>query len=292
MEYTQEKYLEMINSALSQYLYPVSDGQELVREAMAYSLSNGGKRIRPILTLEFCRICGASPEKALPFACALEMIHTYSLIHDDLPCMDNDDMRRGKPSCHKAYGEEYALLAGDGLLTLAFETAAKAENISADAFRNAVSILSNLAGIAGMIGGQVLDLLSEKTEPDLERLQTIDRLKTGALIKAAALLGCYASDNYDDIKLKAASVFAERIGLAFQIVDDVLDVTSDAETLGKPVGSDDKNEKITYVRLLGIEQSQKTVDRLTQEAVSALAAFPGNTAFLADLAARLACRKK
>lgn len=292
MKYTHEKYLDMINGALSEYLYQVSDGQDIVRNAMNYSITNGGKRIRPVLTLEFCRVCGGNPEDALPFACALEMIHTYSLIHDDLPCMDNDDMRRGKPSCHKAYGEEYALLAGDGLLTLAFETASKAQNISLDAFKSAISALSHYAGIDGMVGGQVIDLLSEETAPTLEKLKTIDRLKTGALIKAACVLGCYASGNYDKEKLNAAASYAEEIGLAFQIVDDILDVTSDTETLGKPVGSDDKNDKITYVKLMGIEKSKETVNELTESAVSALGVFDTDTSFLEDFANKLASRKK
>ena len=185
MEYTHEKYIEMIDEALKVYLGSVSDGQDVVLDAMKYSAEGGGKRIRPVLTLEFCRVCGGDVQRAIPFACAVEMIHTYSLIHDDLPCMDNDDMRRGKPSCHKAFGEEYALLAGDGLLTLAFETLSKAEDIKVDTFKEALFTLSNLAGINGMVGGQVLDLKAEKSKPTLSALQTIDRLKTGALIKAA-----------------------------------------------------------------------------------------------------------
>ena len=273
MEYTHEKYIEMIDEALKVYLGSVSDGQDVVLDAMKYSAEGGGKRIRPVLTLEFCRVCGGDVQRAIPFACAVEMIHTYSLIHDDLPCMDNDDMRRGKPSCHKAFGEEYALLAGDGLLTLAFETLSKAEDIKVDTFKEALFTLSNLAGINGMVGGQVLDLKAEKSKPTLSALQTIDRLKTGALIAAA-------------------SVYAENIGLAFQIVDDILDVTSDTATLGKPVGSDDKNEKITYVKLMGIEKSQETVDELTKEAVNALGVFDGDTSFLEKLAYKLALRKK
>ena len=292
MEYAHEKYIEMIDEALKVYLGSVSDGQDVVLDAMKYSAEGGGKRIRPVLTLEFCRVCGGDVQRAIPFACAVEMIHTYSLIHDDLPCMDNDDMRRGKPSCHKAFGEEYALLAGDGLLTLAFETLSKAEDIKVDTFKEALFTLSNLAGINGMVGGQVLDLKAEKSKPTLSALQTIDRLKTGALIKAACTLGCLASEKYDGQKIAAASVYAENIGLAFQIVDDILDVTSDTATLGKPVGSDDKNEKITYVKLMGIEKSQETVDELTKEAVKALGVFDGDTSFLEKLAYKLALRKK
>lgn len=292
MIYNEEKYLEMINSALEEYVYDISDGQDIVRDAIKYSISNGGKRIRPMFTLEFCRVCGGNPENALPFAAAVEMIHTYSLIHDDLPCMDDDDMRRGKPSCHKVFGEEYALLAGDGLLTLAFETMAKADKVSGEALREAIIALSHFSGIGGMVGGQIIDLMSEKTQPTIDKLKTIDSLKTGALIKAACVLGCYASDNHDKQKIDAALTYAGGIGLAFQIVDDILDVTSDTVTLGKPVGSDEKNEKITYVKLLGIEKSSETVKLLTEEAVSSLSAFSEDTSFLSDFAHKLAVRKK
>lgn len=292
MEYTESKYLELINNAIEKYIYNVSDGQDIARDAMKYSISNGGKRIRPLLTLEFCRVCGGNPENALAFAASVEMIHTYSLIHDDLPCMDNDDMRRGKPSCHKAYGEEYALLAGDGLLTLAFETAVGADNVSCKSKLEAVAALAHFSGIGGMVGGQVIDLLSEKTQPTLDKLKTIDSLKTGALIKAACVLGCYASDNYNKEKIDAALTYADDIGLAFQIVDDILDVTSDTAILGKPVGSDEKNEKITYVKLLGIEKSKESVKMLTKDAVSSLSVFSEDTSFLSDFAYKLAVRKK
>ena len=166
----QKKYLQTIEDALENYVYTVPDGQGVIREAMLYSLKNGGKRVRPMLTLAFCEVCGGNVYDALPFACAVEMIHTYSLIHDDLPCMDDDDLRRGKPSCHKQFGEANALLAGDGLLTLAFETLAKAENIKSADIVRAVGVLSNLAGYAGMIGGQVIDLLSEEKQVDFETL--------------------------------------------------------------------------------------------------------------------------
>ncbi len=288
--YTVKEYADLINNKLSELLYDVKDGQDYILEAMNYSLSNGGKRIRPILVLEFCRACGGKVDDAINFACAIEMIHTYSLIHDDLPCMDNDDFRRGKPSCHKAYGEEYALLAGDGLLTLAFETALKSKNIKPEILVEAVRILANLAGVAGMVGGQVLDLQSEAAAPTLEKLQTIDKLKTGALIKASVLLGCYAANVVDNEKLKAAEKYAECIGMAFQIVDDILDVTSNSETLGKPVGSDEKNNKITYVSFMGVEKSEKIVDDLTNEAIASLEGFEGDTQFIKELALSLAKR--
>ena len=291
-EYSLIEYVEIINKALSDRLYDVKEGQ-LVVDAMRYAVENGGKRIRPVLTLEFCRVCGGEIENALNFACALEMIHTYSLIHDDLPCMDNDDYRRGKPSCHKQFGEEYALLAGDGLLTLAFETAlADGNSVSAENKVKASRLLARLAGIAGMVGGQVLDLQSEGTEASLEKLSGIDELKTGALIKAACLLGCYAAGKTDADTLAKAETYAECVGHAFQIVDDILDVTSDSETLGKPVGSDVKNDKITYVSLMGVENAQAEVDRLTEKAVGALVGFDENTDFLKELAYNLAHRKK
>lgn len=292
MNYTQNEYLEMITSALEQYTYSVEDGQDIVVNAMRYSIQNGGKRIRPMLTLEFCRVCGGDPKTALPFACAVEMIHTYSLIHDDLPCMDDDDLRRGKPSCHKQFGESYALLAGDGLLTLAFETLTQAKDVAPQDIVRAVRILAELAGVNGMIGGQVIDLLSEEKQVDYDTLHCIDRLKTGALIKSAAMLGCIAAGVQDETILSAAKAYAENIGFAFQVVDDILDVTSDTATLGKPVGSDEKNAKSTFVSLLGLEACKTLADKLTTDAVQALAAIPNDTEFLEALANQLAVRRK
>lgn len=277
----------MINEALEKYL-PESD--DIVSEAMKYSVRNGGKRIRPMLTLEFCRACGADPEKALPFACAVEMIHTYSLIHDDLPCMDDDDFRRGKPSCHIAFGEANALLAGDALLTLAFETAVKAD-VAAENVVRAVKELSYSAGILGMVGGQVLDLQNENKALTLAELEQIHNLKTGELIRVACVLGCVAA-GADEEKIKSAEAYARGIGLTFQIVDDILDVTSDAETLGKPIGSDAENKKTTYVSLLGIEKSKEVAAELTQKAKEALAVYEENTEALSELADNLLIRKK
>ena len=277
----------MINEALEKYL-PESD--DIVSEAMKYSVRNGGKRIRPMLTLEFCRACGADPEKALPFACAVEMIHTYSLIHDDLPCMDDDDYRRGKPSCHIAFGEANALLAGDALLTLAFETAVKAD-VAAENVVRAVKELSYSAGILGMVGGQVLDLQNENKALTRTELEQIHNLKTGELIRVACVLGCVAA-GADEEKIKSAEAYARGIGLTFQIVDDILDVTSDAETLGKPIGSDAENKKTTYVSLLGIEKSKEVAAELTQKAKEALAVYDENTEALSELADNLLIRKK
>lgn len=279
-------YLDEINSALKEYL-PAAD--DVVSQAMRYSVENGGKRIRPALLLEFCRVCGGDYKKAVPFACALEMIHTYSLIHDDLPCMDNDDFRRGKPSCHIAFGEEYALLAGDALLTLAFETAMKS-NLSAEITVKAAKKLAKAAGVMGMVGGQVLDLQNEGKKVGVSDLQKTDELKTGELIRAACVLGCVCA-GADDKKIAAAEKYAHDIGIAFQIVDDILDVTSDEETLGKPIGSDEENQKSTYVSLLGIEKSRKTAEELTLNAQKALDAFDGDVSSLKDFAEKLKNRK-
>lgn len=279
-------YLDEINSAIKEYL-PAAD--DVVSQAMRYSVENGGKRIRPALLLEFCRVCGGDYKKAVPFACALEMIHTYSLIHDDLPCMDNDDFRRGKPSCHIAFGEEYALLAGDALLTLAFETAMKS-NLSAEITVKAAKELAKAAGVMGMVGGQVLDLQNEGKKVGIPDLQKTDELKTGELIRAACVLGCVCA-GADDKKIAAAEKYAHDIGIAFQIVDDILDVTSDEETLGKPIGSDEENQKSTYVSLLGIEKSRKTAEELTLNAQKALDAFDGDVSSLKDFAEKLKNRK-
>ena len=289
------EYSDMINSAADEYVSigafkgRESFGLEKMLEAMAYSLSNGGKRIRPMLVLEFCRVCGGNPEAAIPFAIALEMIHTYSLIHDDLPCMDDDDMRRGKPSSHKVFGEANALLAGDGLLTLAFETALSAKGMSDYQKAQAGLVLAKAAGCAGMIAGQVMDLANEKRQASLDEVSHTDRLKTGELIMAAASLGCIAA-NADEEKISAAREYCSDIGLAFQIVDDILDVTSSSEILGKPVGSDGENGKSTYVSLLGLEKSKALADELTEKAKSALSVFGDEKEFLYLLADKLADR--
>ena len=287
-------YLEMINHALDAALSPDafpgddSVGLRNMLTAMRYSVTDGGKRIRPVLTLEFCRLCGGDPQAALPFALAIEMVHTYSLIHDDLPCMDDDDMRRGKPSSHVVFGEANALLAGDSLLTLAFETV-----LSADADPAVKSeaglLLARAAGCAGMVAGQVMDLHNEGRTASLDEVRETDRRKTGAMIRAAAEIGCVVS-GASAAQRAAAREYADAIGLAFQIVDDILDVTGNAETLGKPIGSDDVNQKSTYVSLLGLEASRAMVDALTQQAEDALKLFGSESAFLRALAERLASR--
>lgn len=290
-KYTFEEYITLINDALMSYLEKEasSHGEEIMRETMSYSVENGGKRIRPVLTLEFCRLCGGDVESALPFACAIEFIHTYSLIHDDLPCMDDDDMRRGKPSSHIRFGEANALLAGDSLLTLAFETALSAEKFDASTVVKAASIIAEAAGRAGMIAGQVLDLENENRSVTADDLRQVDELKTGELIRAACLLGCTAA-GADSEKCAAAVSFARNLGLAFQVVDDILDVTSDAATLGKPIGSDESNNKNTYVSLLGLSGAQEAAGKLTAAAIDALNVFGEDADFLIDLSKKLLSR--
>lgn len=275
------EFSELINKDLFEYFDTYLEEYKVIFDSMRYSVENGGKRVRPLLTLLFCDACGGDVKKALPVAEAVEYIHTYSLIHDDLPCMDNDDFRRGKPSNHKVYGEAFALLAGDGLLTAAFERITdlhKAGLYSADVAVNAIYTLSHLAGSRGMIGGQVIDLINEdNADADIDSLMLMDNLKTGALIEAACVMGCIVAEA-DEAKKKAAAEFAKKIGLAFQIKDDILDVTGTLEKLGKMVGSDEQNGKSTYVTLLGVDKCQELVDKLTEEAMSALEAFDDNEA--------------
>lgn len=281
--------ISLVESRLTDLLPKCANGQDEVVEAMKYSLVNGGKRLRPVLCLEFAKACGGDRFDALDFACAVEYIHTYSLIHDDLPCMDDDDMRRGKPSCHKQFGEATALLAGDALLTHAFQIVAGAE-LDDSKIALACGLLAQNAGVQGMVGGQVIDLKYESESPDLRQLLSVHRLKTGALISAACLLGCIAA-GADDKKIAAASAYAYDLGVAFQIKDDILDVTGSSEELGKPLGSDEDNNKTTYVSLRGIENAQKDVEKLTSAAISRLSEFQ-NTEFLEALSRYLVNRNK
>lgn len=281
--------ISLVNTRLVDLLPKCSNGQNEVVEAMKYSLVNGGKRLRPILCLEFAKACGGDRFDALDFACAVEYVHTYSLIHDDLPCMDDDDMRRGNPSCHKKFGEATALLAGDALLTHSFQIVADCD-LNDSKIARACALLAQNAGVQGMVGGQVIDLKYESETPDLRQLLSVHRLKTGALISAACLLGCIAAAA-DEGKIAAASAFAYDLGVAFQIKDDILDVTGSSEELGKPVGSDEENNKTTYVTLRGIENAQKDVEKLTSAAISRLSEFQ-NTEFLETLAHYLVNRNK
>jgi len=289
-----QKDLQKIEARLAAYVEEKGDPLHTsIRSSMRYSLMAGGKRLRPLLTLAFCRLCGGDPEAALPFACAVEMIHTYSLIHDDLPCMDDDAMRRGRPTNHCVYGEGLAVVAGDALQALAFEVMLRPEALAAvgaDRAAKAAQILAACAGAYGMCGGQAIDLLSEGKEIPIETLREMDREKTGALISAAVRMGCVIA-GADEKQLAAAERYALALGLAFQIVDDLLDLEGDAEAMGKATGSDAAHAKCTYVSLLGKERAEALVESVTAEAVDALREFPGATEDLEQLALALAKRR-
>ncbi|MGE4276812.1 MAG: polyprenyl synthetase family protein [Lawsonibacter sp.] len=259
-----------------------------LQEAMEYSLLSGGKRIRPVLTLETCRMCGGNLQTALPFACGVEMIHTYSLIHDDLPAMDNADLRRGRPTSHTVYGEATAILAGDGLLTAAFGQLAKAA-LPPDRIVAAVSCLSAAAGPVGMVGGQSLDMAGEGRALTREELELLQSLKTGALISASAELGCIAAGGSPE-QLDRVRCYAQALGRAFQVRDDMLDLISSDQELGKPVGSDHANEKSTFVTALGLDGCEALVENLTQQAIDALDGFE-HPEFHIWLARQMAQRK-
>ncbi len=286
-------YQNMIENALSAYLPQGKYTEQTLIDSMQYSLMCGGKRIRPLLTLLFCELCGGDSKAALPYACAVEMIHTYSLIHDDLPCMDDDDYRRGKPSNHKVYGEDIATLSGDAMQSLAFEIMLSKQALkltTADKAVKAAHALAKYCGTLGMVGGQVIDIESENKNAPLEVLREMDEKKTGALIKAACEMGCIIG-GADDSMISAASRYAHSIGLAFQIVDDILDVTATSEELGKPVGSDTDNNKSTYVSHLGIDKCKQLVAELTQDAIDALCVFDGDITALRELALSLSNRQ-
>lgn len=278
-----KEYINLIEKQIEINFPEIADcGYKTVSDASRYSLTLGGKRIRPIILLEFCRMLGGDINKAAPFAVALEMIHTYSLIHDDLPCMDNDDVRRGKPSCHIKYGEDTALLAGDTLLTEAFGVLTKAD-LPPERIVKATRFLSSLSGLHGMIGGQVLDLSFEKITPTAEQLIDMYSRKTGGLLIAAATLGCIAAGKVDNETIKNAKQYAYNLGLAFQIIDDILDCTADQNLLGKPVGSDEKNNKTTFVTIYDIDKSRQIAKQYTESALKCLSTFSGDKTRLTEL---------
>ena len=259
-------------------------------DSMRYSTLAGGKRIRPFLTIEVARMFGAGVKDAIYFASALEMVHTYSLIHDDLPSMDNDDLRRGKPTNHKVYGEATATLAGDALLTGAFEIICAAD-LPAEIRVAAVRVLSEAAGAEGMVGGQIMDLAAEKTVPSFETLVKTHSLKTGAMITASVRLGLLAAGVADEQTVEAVCTYARHIGLAFQIIDDLLDVIGDESELGKPIGSDREEGKTTFLNFLSPEDAKSYAERLTENAKAAIAPFE-NSESLVELADYLLARKK
>lgn len=285
---TANEYKIMIDKALEGYFTNDKIPQAGLADAMRYSLLAGGKRIRPMLVLEFCRISGGDIEKALPVACGIEMLHTYSLIHDDLPCMDNDDLRRGRPTNHVVYGECTAMLAGDALQAEAFNTILGCD-LPADRRAACAGALAEAVGIEGMCGGQYLDMLGEGKELTEQELTEINSRKTGALLVAACQMGVAAAGG-SRIQMDAAGQFGAAIGMAFQIRDDMLDVLSTEEELGKPIGSDAAEKKNTYMALMGKEGCENTVEKLTEFAKNILSEAFTDTQFLCELADSMAKR--
>ena len=286
-----KKRQELVECALQEELANTAILDEKLRESMAYSLMAGGKRLRPILLMAAADAVGVDGTRFLPVACALEMIHTYSLIHDDLPAMDNDELRRGKPTNHVVYGEGTAILAGDALLTLAFTVILRQKDVSAEALLRVVDEISRAAGAEGMVGGQMLDLEAENRQISIDELRRVHMGKTGALFRAALRSGAILAGAAED-QLEALTAYANHFGLAFQITDDILDVIGTAEEIGKPVGSDEKNHKSTYVSLTSLEDAQDLARRTVQEAESDLYIFGERAAFLRELVGYLVNRKQ
>lgn len=291
MDFKQQyaMYLAETERRIDEYFTNGSLPQENVRKAMRYAVCAGGKRIRPVLLSAVCDMLGGDAEDASRVALAVECVHNYSLIHDDLPCMDNDDLRRGRPTCHKVFEENIALLAGDGLLNTAFEILSdrdKFKTLTSDCLLSIIQTLSTAAGVFGMIGGQVVDLESEgRSGVGLDELLYMHRHKTGALIRAAAVCGCLCAGlGVSDKKTLNIAEFSSKLGLAFQIKDDILDVTGSEEVLGKPIGSDEESGKNTFVSLLGIDGAKQYLANVTAEAKTALEPFGGKARFLNELA--------
>lgn len=282
-EYLNERKT-IVDAALDRYLPPASQPPSSVHEAMRYSTLNGGKRLRPIFTLAACDAVGGNIQNALPAACAIECIHSFSLIHDDLPCMDNDDFRRGKPTAHKAFGEAIALLAGDALFALAFQIISETPSEVPPEIAIAVwKLIASATGTSGMVGGQVMDMLAEGRKPDFAEVTQIHKLKTGALIETSVTVGAMLGGGTAD-QVNAFSTYGRNIGLAFQIADDVLDLKGDAAKLGKPIGSDLKHDKATYPSIIGIEQSEELAKKTMNDALDAIADFDDKAGPLRQIA--------
>ncbi|WP_026487561.1 polyprenyl synthetase family protein [Caldanaerobius polysaccharolyticus] len=285
------KYIDIVDKALDGYLPGESVYPQIIHQSMRYSLFAGGKRIRPILCLKACEMIKGDYADALPIACAIEMIHTYSLIHDDLPAMDNDDFRRGKPTNHKVYGDAIALLAGDALLTHAFAVLNRYALESGELKTlKAIDVIARAAGTEGMIGGQVVDIIQQGKTIDEKTMYYMHEHKTGALIKASVLSGAIMG-GADDEQLEALERYAEYLGLAFQIMDDILDVVGDQNQMGKPVGSDAKNGKCTFVSIYGLSRATQLVEEYTKMAVKALEIFGEKSAFFRDFVVFLSKRR-
>lgn len=296
MNYKNSKLekIQDIERVLVEYLPEQTGYQKLIMEAMEYSVMAGGKRLRPMLMKETYELLGGTEKVVEPFMAAIEMIHTYSLVHDDLPAMDNDDYRRGRKTTHVVYGEGMGILAGDALLNFAFETATKAFTMFPEKsleIGKAIQILAGKAGIYGMIGGQVVDVASAGKSISKEVLDFIYELKTSALIESSMMIGAILA-GADDVAVQKIETIAKNVGIAFQIQDDILDVTSSVEVLGKPVLSDEKNEKTTYVTLVGVEQAKKYVEQISNEAIELLGEFEVKNPFLEELLRELIHREK
>ena len=286
------QYIKLTEENLSKYNDHTESNapQKELIDAMNYSLEAGGKRVRPALVYAFCEALGGSLTSAIAPACAIEMIHTFSLIHDDLPAMDNDDFRRGKPSCHKKFGEAMAILAGDALSVLPYEIIADSPDLTADQKVLIISVLANSVGRDGMIGGQVIDMLNEeRSDVTEEELRNMYRCKTGQLIAVSCVMGAICADASRET-LRSAAEYGLRLGLAFQIIDDILDVTSTQEELGKPIGSDERENKTTFVTLFGLEKAIELADKATSEALEWLDSVEDNV-FLKELTEKLLRRK-
>lgn len=290
LEQTLNEYKALMDAELDRRLTFSECKQQRLLDAMGYSVNADGKRIRAILTLEFAKLCGGSTESALPAACAIEMLHVFSLIHDDLPCMDDDDMRRGKPSCHIAFDEPTALLAGDALAIYPFKLIADSINhgVTAENALKMSYLLAENAGHMGMTGGQQIDTQFDSLSVD--DLLKMYELKTSRLIQTAAVFGCLSA-NAEDKTVYKADEYGKNLGLAFQIVDDILDICGESSQTGKPTGSDAKNRKNTYASLVGIETARKTAEQLTNQALALLDFFPGSD-FLKQLTIKLLDRNK
>ena len=290
----REQKVREIEDSLQNYLPEQKGYQKIIMEAMGYSLLAGGKRLRPMLMKETYTLFDGHSKAIEPFMAAIEMIHTYSLVHDDLPAMDNDEYRRGRKTTHVVYGEDMAILTGDALLNYAFETAVKAFVLEPEAsltIGNAIRVLGEKAGIYGMLGGQVIDVKETGHAVSKDVLDTIYELKTGALIEASMMIGAILGGASQE-EVKTVERIASLVGLAFQVQDDILDVISTQEELGKPIHSDEKNEKTTYVTLLGIDDAKKVVEEKSEEAISLLRTLPNENPYLEELLMELIHRKK
>ncbi len=285
----EEKIIE-VNKSLEKFIEEKEAPQSTIYKAMNYSINAGGKRIRPVIMLACSELIGGTSDGVMPFACALEMIHTYSLIHDDLPCMDNDDLRRGKPTNHKVFGEAMAVLAGDALLNKAFETILKNSQVSPNMTIAALSEIATASGTEGMIGGQVIDIESEDKQIDAVTLMTLHLNKTGALIMAAAKVGALLSGGGRE-DLLSMEEFSRYLGIAFQIKDDILDVEGSEEALGKKIGADEENKKSTFVSIYGLEQSKKILCDYTEKAIEILSSYGEKAEFLIELCKFLLSRE-